>query len=748
MGRSFFIMSRRSHKAGSRNSAQDQQRIRDIRSNAQQIVDTTYDLGVEDDTASEDDAMPAKALTIEDLRRRLRLALVAELGEADVEAPAQPDGSLSRNWWLHQILPMERVAIVRDEASTQLWRIPFLVNADDTISLAPRNQWDRVTTEFLPAVPPQPSVLRRAASQPVALRSLTDEHAIVGGYGIVWDSVDLYGERFTRSTGLGTFLDTGQVPVYYDHTLEKPQHPLGRVIKTVVDDYGLWVEAQLERHEAYVEQIISLIQQKKLGWSSGSSGHLVRVEQGVIKHWPVAEFSLTPTPAEPNTLGVQELITATARTAPQSAGEPMSLPNQTGQQAVDGQSAPTGSAPTQQQAPTPAAQPDDGTRASVQPSQQQAPTQNLAPAQPAPMLVDPQAMRSMFGDVVNEAIAQHVAPLAERLERIEQAEPVRSTGTITAPDDAAERERAAVRSFDIAVRHGINSPQFRAEGINTQIGSEGGFLLPTTVSDQMVVLLKEMNSVIRTAGARVQRMPGYQGHTVPSFTNSARAEVIPERGTFSESKPNFGNIRVTPFKYGKLITATHEQLQNPQYDVVGQFIMPDAAYAFVQAENEDFVTGDGVNAPQGLITGGTVGHTTTGASIKYDDVITLQHALPQYYRDNAVWITNDSTIGALRKLKDGNGNSIWMPGLVPGTPETILGRPVITLNTVPSVEASAKVLIFANLMFYWIYDFANEQMLRLDQPYATQGRVGFQWFRWVDARVVNAEAVQVLQMSA
>ena len=37
----------------------------------------------------------------------------------------------------------------------------------------------------------------------------------------------------------------------------------------------------------------------------------------------------------------------------------------------------------------------------------------------------------------------------------------------------------------------------------------------------------------------------------------------------------------------------------------------------------------------------------------------LFYSLKSPYRKNAVWILNDSTIKAIRKLKDNNGQYLW-----------------------------------------------------------------------------------------
>ena len=83
-----------------------------------------------------------------------------------------------------------------------------------------------------------------------------------------------------------------------------------------MDETGIWIQAELDKSSQYVDAVLKLVEKGALGWSSGSIGHLARRENGVIKSWPLVEFSLTPTPAEPRTLGV-ELIKSLAETNPE-----------------------------------------------------------------------------------------------------------------------------------------------------------------------------------------------------------------------------------------------------------------------------------------------------------------------------------------------------------------------------------------------------------------------------------------------
>ena len=134
----------------------------------------------------------------------------------------------------------------------------------------------------------------------------TDDYAIVGGYGVIFGGEDLEGETFTPDTDFMPDLVPVKL-VMYDHSLSEVKNFIGKTTSEKSDDIGNWVEAQLDRHKDYINDILELVEAGVLGWSSGSVGHLIEREGKTIKRWPIVEYSLTPTPAEPRTLGVERI---------------------------------------------------------------------------------------------------------------------------------------------------------------------------------------------------------------------------------------------------------------------------------------------------------------------------------------------------------------------------------------------------------------------------------------------------------
>ena len=169
-------------------------------------------------------------------------------------------------------------------------------------------------------------------------------------------------------------------------------------------------------------------------------------------------------------------------------------------------------------------------------------------------------------------------------------------------------------------------------------------------------------------------------------------------------------------------------------------------------EEEAFFTGNGTGKPLGVLaaTGGAETGVTAASStaVTADELMDLYYSLKSPYRKKSVWVLNDSTIKAIRKLKDSNGQYLWQPSLTAGTPDTILGRPVKTSAYMPAIAAGAKTIAFGDFSYYWIADRQGRSFKRLNELFAATGQVGFLASQRVDGKLILAEAVKVLVQKA
>ena len=167
-----------------------------------------------------------------------------------------------------------------------------------------------------------------------------DDSIVVGGISIRFDEefgsqTDLTGQWFTKDTYFGPS-DGSNVDVYFHHSYPIMSDDIARntskalaehtfgTAKAEREEMGIWVETVLDMRDDYEKQVAELCKANKIGWSSGSAYHMVRIDHvddiedmpesrrdalmckfwypGRIKRWPVVEHSLTPTPAEPRNM--------------------------------------------------------------------------------------------------------------------------------------------------------------------------------------------------------------------------------------------------------------------------------------------------------------------------------------------------------------------------------------------------------------------------------------------------------------
>jgi HK97 family phage major capsid protein len=195
-----------------------------------------------------------------------------------------------------------------------------------------------------------------------------------------------------------------------------------------------------------------------------------------------------------------------------------------------------------------------------------------------------------------------------------------------------------------------------------------------------------------------------------------------------------------------MIKVSDELLQDSVFDIEN-YISAEFARRIGAAEEEAFITGDGSGKPTGLLhatLGAGTGMTTAGNAVTADEVIDLVHSIKSVYRKKAVFLMNDSTIKAIRKLKSIEGQYLWQPGLKEGQPDTLLNYRIVTSPYMPEVAAGNKVILFGDFKSYWIADRQGRSFQRLNELFAVTGQVGFRATQRVDGRLVLPEAMKCL----
>lgn len=324
------------------------------------------------------------------------------------------------------------------------------------------------------------------------------------------------------------------------------------------------------------------------------------------------------------------------------------------------------------------------------------------------------------------------------------------TGKPAAPAGEEKTGRATAeyrKSFWNVMRSKMPSPEVM-NALQVGTDSEGGYLVPDEFERTLVEALEEQN-IFRTLAHVIQTSSG--DRKIPVVASKGSASWVDEEGAIPESDDSFGQVSIGAYKLGTMIKVSEELLNDSVFDLEA-YISREFARRIGNKEEEAFFTGDGTGKPLGVLaaTGGAEVGVTAAAAAAFtaDEIFDLFYSLKAPYRRSAVFVMNDASVKALRKLKDNNGQYLWQPSLTAGAPDTLLNRPVYTSAFMPALAAGAKSILFGDLSYYWVADRQGRSFRRLGELYAPTGQVGFLATQRVDGKLILPEAVKVMQMKA
>ena len=360
-------------------------------------------------------------------------------------------------------------------------------------------------------------------------------------------------------------------------------------------------------------------------------------------------------------------------------------------------------------------------------------------------------------DATYSRMEQELDDLTREIKRMERKDaieaelnkPVASplTAKPMSPNDKDEKEGRASntykKSFWNAMRDKVARPTVM-DALKIGSDAEGGYLVPDEYEKTLIEGLEEEN-IFRKIAKVINTSSG--DRKIPVVATKGTASWVDEEGLINESDDTFGQVSIGAYKLGTLIKVSEELLNDSVFDLE-DYISTEFARRIGSREEDAFFNGDGVGKPTGIFnaTGGAeIGVTSASATaITADELIDLFYSLKAPYRKNAVWVLNDATVKAIRKLKDNNGNYLWQPAITANTPDTILGKPVFTSSYVPTIGAGAKSIAFGDFTYYWVADRQARSFKRLNELYAATGQVGFMATQRVDGKLILPEAIKVL----
>lgn len=303
------------------------------------------------------------------------------------------------------------------------------------------------------------------------------------------------------------------------------------------------------------------------------------------------------------------------------------------------------------------------------------------------------------------------------------------------------------------LRHYIMTGDTRS--LSTLVKADGGYTVIPELDKEIMRQLQD-DSVMRSIATvkttktnEYQKLVSVGGAAVKhGAEGEARAETTTPRMERVD-------IKLSPiYAYPK---TTQEILDFSEVDVLG-WLSSEISDTFSATEENDFVNGDGVKKAKGFLaydrvaTGdktrpfGTLEKMETTA-VNSDGLIDLLYKLKAKYRKNAVWVMNSNTAATLQKLKNDNGDYIWRDRLVADSPDTLLGRPVQYLETMPDAAPGEAFLAVGDFKRgYFIVDHNTGVRTRPDNI-TEPGFYKVHADKYLGGGVVDSCAIKVLELS-
>lgn len=342
-------------------------------------------------------------------------------------------------------------------------------------------------------------------------------------------------------------------------------------------------------------------------------------------------------------------------------------------------------------------------------------------------------------------------------------------GWIGAESDAtkgASYRKAYKAAFDRMVRRGERA--LSAEETKTlSVGSapDGGFYVEPARANFIVQKLRETSAMRKIAQVQTITAPSLK---IPVDRDDVGYEWVGEQSTRNATTtPQVGEMEIPVHEVSAMPKVTQNMLDDGGFDVEG-FINQKISDRFARAENTAFVSGNGTSRPRGFLTGtpvttadasrafGALQYIATGASGAFatasatvspaDKMLDLIYAFNAGYRASLTWVGNRTTLGAVRKFKDQQGNYIYDPRLgASGIIDMVLGY---------AWEEFADMADYttANAFAIGLGDFRRgylivdkQGMRQLRDPFTDKPRVLFYTTKRVGGAVIDSDAIKLLK---
>lgn len=238
--------------------------------------------------------------------------------------------------------------------------------------------------------------------------------------------------------------------------------------------------------------------------------------------------------------------------------------------------------------------------------------------------------------------------------------------------------------------------------------------------------------------------------TYPTLTAYSTASQKAAGSALDESEPTYSSITLGAYKYGLLIPVANELITDAGFDITSH-LAAQAGNGLGFKVNNDLTLGTGSTQPNGVVTAagsGITGGTGVDGGFTADNLIDLQYTLDGAARrlPGVAYMANTQTIGAMRKLKDDDGNYLFDVNV--GQPSSFAGYEVVENPAIAAIGTGEKSVLFGHLPSYLVRTVGGIQVATSTDYAFNQDVTTFRVMMRVDGNLTHASHIKYFEGNA
>ncbi len=318
-----------------------------------------------------------------------------------------------------------------------------------------------------------------------------------------------------------------------------------------------------------------------------------------------------------------------------------------------------------------------------------------------------------------ESVEGEKAQLSEPTPAATRAQPAGTPAAGPEPkrefDSVGEFMGAVVKHYrgkgDDPRLHWDDSASPQAAEQNMDSGDSGGFLVPTQFRDTLLMVDPQQAIIEGRSNVMAAGTPPDTEITMPALDQTGAApdnvyggvsvNWIGEGDKKPQTDATYREVSLRPHELAAHVQMTDKLMRNaPAFSSQIEMLMRNA---LMSAKEHAYYDGDGVAKPLGILNSNATEVVTrdTSNQVNYVDVVEMAAKL-LLDGGSGYWLITQSAYPQLARLQDSNGNIIWQPNAVEGSPGSLLGFPVFYHQRSKQLGTKGDVMLVNTNPYYLV----------------------------------------------